>query len=59
MSEKSYEIKKIYYLLLGIKESIIHRETEIPIKVANQYNNLIDELESLVGDSSSSIKLLY
>lgn len=51
MSEKSYEIKKIYYLLLGIKESIIHRETEIPIKVANQYNNLIDELESLVGDS--------
>ena len=57
MSEKSYEIKKIYYLLLGIKESIIHRETEIPIKVANQYNNLIDELESLVGDSLQTYKV--
>lgn len=57
MIEKNYEIKKIYYLLLGIKESIIHRETEIPIKVANQYNNLIDELESLVGDSLQTYKV--
>lgn len=57
MNEKNYEIKKIYYLLLGIKESIIHRETEIPIKVAHQYNNLIDELELLVGDSLQSYKV--
>lgn len=57
MLEKNYEVKKIYYLLLGIKESIIHRETEIPEKVARQYNNLIDELESLVGDSLQTYKV--
>ncbi len=51
MLEKNYEIKRIYYLLLGIKESILHRERYIPVKVANQYNTLIDELQEILGDS--------
>lgn len=57
MSEKNYEIKRIYYLLLGIKESIIYKESYIPEKVANQYNNLIDELEDILGDSLQTYKV--
>ena len=57
MAEKNYKVKRIYYLLLGIKESLIYKETTVPEKVAHQYNNLIDELEALLGDSLKTYKI--
>lgn len=56
MKEKNYEIKRIYYLLLGIKESI-SPNVYIPQKVINQYNHLIRELEDICNDSLQTYKV--
>ena len=55
MKEAEYEIKKIYYLLLGIKESI---NGSIPEKVVRQYNGYITELEEILGENLGSYKII-
>lgn len=55
MKEAEYEIKKIYYLLLGIKESI---NGSIPEKVVRQYNDYIAELEEILGENLDSYKII-
>mgnify|MGYP000080219118 FL=1 len=55
MKESEYEIKKIYYLLLGIKESI---NGSIPEKVVRQYNDYIAELEEILGENLDSYKII-
>lgn len=51
MSEKGYEIKKIYYFLLGIKESIIYKENDVPQKVVNQFNTYVEELGNILNEN--------
>lgn len=55
--ENKYGIKKIYYLLLGIKESITYKDHLISQKVINQYNDYLDELESLLDENLQSYKI--
>lgn len=54
MKKTEYEVKKIYYLLLGIKESI---NGLIPSKVIKQYNCYIKDLEEIFGENLSSYKI--
>lgn len=54
MRETEYEVKKIYYLLLGIKESI---HGMIPPKVIKQHNGYIGNLEEIFGENLSSYKI--
>ena len=39
--DKKYNIKKNYYLLLGLYESFDARSTLIPAKVIDQYNDIV------------------
>lgn len=57
MKEQTYEIKKIYCLLQGIKESITYKEHSVPKKVANQFNNYIDELSGILNENLTGYKL--
>lgn len=57
MKEKNYEVKRIYYLLLGIKESIIYKEYSVPSKVASQFNNYIDELGVILNENLHGYKI--
>lgn len=59
MKEKNYEVKRIYYLLLGIKESIVHKEYSVPQKVTNQFNNYINELETIINENLQGYKIDY
>lgn len=56
MKDKKYEIKRIYYLLQGIKESIIYKEYYIPQKVANQFNDYVDELGNILNENLHGYK---
>lgn len=57
MKDKKYEIKRIYYLLKGIKESIIYKEHYVPQKVANQFNNYVDELGDILNENLHGYKI--
>lgn len=57
MKDKKYEIKRIYYLLQGIKESIMYKEHCIPQKVANQFNNYVDELGNILNENLHGYKI--
>ena len=57
MKDKKYEIKRIYYLLQGIKESIMYKEHYIPQKVANQFNNYVDELGNILNENLHGYKI--
>lgn len=57
MKEKEFEIKRIYYLLQGIKESIIYKEYSVPRKVANQFNNYVDELGDILNENLHGYKI--
>lgn len=57
MKEQTYEIKKIYCLLQGIKESITYKEHSVPKKVANQFNDYIDELSGILNENLTVYKL--
>lgn len=59
MKEKNYEVKRIYYLLLGIKESIVYKEYSVPQKVTNQFNNYINELETIINENLQGYKIDY
>lgn len=59
MKEKKYEIKRIYYLLQGIKESIVYKEYSVPGKVANQFNKYIDDLSVILSEDLCSYKIEY
>lgn len=52
--DKKYNIKKNYYLLLGLYESFDARSTLIPSKVIDQYNDIIEELENLLDEDFDS-----
>lgn len=56
MKDKKYEIRRIYYLLQGIKESIIYKEYYIPEKVANQFNDYVDELGNILNENLHGYK---
>ena len=51
MKDKKYEIKRIYYLLQGIKESIIYKENYVPQKVVNQFNTYVEELGNILNEN--------
>lgn len=51
MKDKKYEIKRIYYLLQGIKESIIYKENYVPQKVVNQFNTYVEELGKILNEN--------
>ena len=57
MKEQKYEIKKIYCLLQGIKESITFKQRYVPQKVANQFNNYIDELSTILNENLQGYKI--
>lgn len=52
--DKKYNIKKNYYLLLGLYESLDSGDRLIPEKVINQYNDIIEEIEILLGEDLDS-----
>lgn len=54
MKEKNYETKKIYYLLLGLKNSIT--KNSLPQNIIYQYNSLLGELEVLLDESLNDYK---
>lgn len=55
--DKNYKIKRIYSFLVGIKESLSVNQRYTPLKVGEQYNSLIEELEVLLEDNLSSYKV--
>ena len=57
--DKSYEIKKIYYLLLGLYEAINKKETFIAHRIVNQYNELINKLEEILNEDLSDYLVQY
>lgn len=52
--DKQYKIKKIYYLLLGLYETIDGKGILIPEKLIYQYNDMIEDLEIHLGEDLSS-----
>ena len=55
--DKKYKIKRIYYLLLGLYETIDKKERLISQKIINQYNNMIEELEDLLNEDLQEYKI--
>ena len=52
--DKKYNVKRIYYLLLGLYETLEGKERLIPEKVIKQYNEMIEELEILLNEDLDS-----
>ena len=49
--EKKEEIKKIYYLLLGIYESIdLQHQQKVSVDSCHQFNSLLDDLYKIIND---------
>lgn len=59
MKDKKYEIKRIYYLLKGIKESIMYKGHYISQKVAKQFNGYIDEISNILNENFYDYKINY
>ena len=57
MKEKSYEIKRIYYLLLGIRNTMEGNKLPIRRNVVNQINSYMDELSELLDESFETYKI--
>ena len=52
--DKQYKIKKIYYLLLGLYETIDGKEILISEKLIRQYNDMIEDLELYLNEDLES-----
>ena len=57
MNENKYNIEKIYYLLLGIKETLYESDYSVPSKVIKQYNEMIRKLSLLADESLWEYKI--
>ena len=55
--EKAYEIKKNYYLLCDLYESVKENGNYIHELIIEQYNDILYELQILLGENLSSFEI--